>query len=104
LSKGAVFRRRTQKVCVEEKDLKLIAPGPSGFSCFDSFQVMKTDNPARTRNNSENTGQTAVSEIPGAQVGAIGFDADLQGLIDAWPVLSETMKRKILRDVQRVLK
>ena len=60
--------------------------------------------PVGTRNNSENTGQTAVSEIPGAQAGAIGFDSDLQGLIDAWPLLSETTKRKILRDVQRALK
>lgn len=29
---------------------------------------------------------------------------DLQGLIDAWPLLSETTKRKILRDVQKALK
>jgi hypothetical protein len=44
------------------------------------------------------------SESAGAQAGAIGSDSDLQGLIDAWPSLDETTKRKILRDVQRALK
>ena len=41
-------------------------------------------------------GKNALSEIPGAQAGAIGFDSELQGLIDAWPLLSETTKLKIL--------
>ena len=35
--------------------------------------------PVGTRNSSKNTGQTALSEKPGAQAGAIGFDSDLQG-------------------------
>jgi len=52
----------------------------------------------------ESTGETALSESAGAQAGAIGFDSDLQGLIDAWPVLSDNTKRKILRNVQRALK
>jgi len=35
--------------------------------------------PVGTRNSSENTRETARSEKPGAQAGAIGFDSDLQG-------------------------
>lgn len=47
-------------------------------------------------------GNRAVSETSGPTSGPIG--PDLQIVIHAWPHLSETTKRKILRDVQRSLK
>ena len=31
------------------------------------------------------------------------FEADLQIIIDAWPVLTEATRAKILRDVQRAM-
>ena len=47
-------------------------------------------------------GNRALSESGGTPGGTVG--PDLQIVIQAWHSLSETTKRKILRDVQRSLK
>lgn len=47
--------------------------------------------PVGTRNSSENTGQTTLSEKPGAQAGAIDSGSDSQG----------RLKRQVLQDLQR---
>ena len=50
----------------------------------------------------ENTGETALCEMPGPTGGPIG--PDLQTVIDAWPHLNRATRAKILRDVQRALR
>ncbi len=47
----------------------------------------------------KNTGQTAVSKMPGPTGGPIG--PDLQTVVDAWPELTEATRRKILRTVRQ---
>ncbi|MCX7386608.1 MAG: hypothetical protein NTX48_08085 [Planctomycetales bacterium] len=49
-------------------------------------------------------GKTALSENGGTPGGTLGPDSDLQTIIDAWPVLDDRTRGKILRDVQRALK
>ena len=62
---------------------------------------MKTDNPARTRNTPENTGETASLNEVGALSGASAIQsgaswATIKDLIEACPDLSPAARRKLI--------
>lgn len=80
--------------------------GAGKTECFlgisDPFRLLLTQRITRPglEPTAENAGETALSEMPGAQAGAIESDSDLQGLIRAWPELSAGARQKILRIVR----
>ncbi len=49
----------------------------------------------------KNTAKTSFSEIGGHPGGQFAtFDADIQTVIDAWPVLSDAARKKILKTIR----
>ena len=58
--------------------------------------------PVGTRTKAKTVVNSTLCKMPGPTGGPIG--PDLQTVIDAWPVLNEATRAKILRDVQRALK
>ena len=57
------------------------------------------------RTSAQTNGKTALGPESGAESGALGahlplLDADLQAMIDAWPMLSAGVKQRIVLAIQ----